>query len=131
MDQRSGDRRLSGRSTNHRALLKEILISRISSCSTRGLCLLFKRSFRIPNSKKKVSLEGTESHKKRSVLSRKSDRFHDLRFFLVTDVHDTVLEYAGLFTVALRNDDIQEFDTRWQDILILMTKFPPNDLLES
>ena len=131
MDQRSGDRRLSGRSTNHRALLKEILISRISSCSTRGLCLLFKRSSRIPTSKKKVSLEGTESHKKRSVPSRKSDRLHDLRFFPVTDVHDTVLEYADLFTVALRNDDIQEFDTRWQEILMLMTKFPPDDLLES
>ena len=33
--------------------------------------------------------------------------------------------------VALRNDDFQEFDTRWDEILLSMTKFPPDDILES
>ena len=32
-------------------------------------------------------------------------------YFRVTGAHDTVLDYAGLFSITLRNDDVQEFDT--------------------
>ena len=37
-------------------------------------------------------------------------------YFRVTGAHDTVLDYADLFSVTLRND-VQDFDTRWDDIL--------------
>ena len=74
--------------------------------------------------------------KRRSVWreqkAQKEDRFLRGRqiaymiydYFWVSGVHDTVLDYADLFTVALRSDDIQEFDTRWDEILLSMTKFP-------
>ena len=29
-----------------------------------------------------------------------------------------------LFTIVLRNDDIQEFDSKWDGILLFMTKIP-------
>ena len=32
---------------------------------------------------------------------------------------------------ALRNDNIQEFDTRWDEILLSMEQFPLDDILES
>ena len=48
---------------------------------------------------------------------------HD--YFRVSGAHDTVLDYADLFTIALRNDDVQEFDTRWDEILFSTTKIPP------
>ena len=38
--------------------------------------------------------------------------------------------YTDLFTIALRNDDIQEFDSKWDGILLSMTKIPPDDILE-
>ena len=38
--------------------------------------------------------------------------------------------YADLFTIFLRNDDIQEFDSKWDGILLSMTKIPPDDILE-
>ena len=34
------------------------------------------------------------------------------------------------FTNVLRNDDIQELDTKWDEILLSMTKIPPDDTLE-
>ena len=34
-------------------------------------------------------------------------------YFRVTGAHDTVLDYAGLFSITLRNDNVEEFDTRW------------------
>ena len=35
-----------------------------------------------------------------------------------------------LFTVVLRNDDIQEFDSKFVEILLSVTKIPPDDILE-
>ena len=41
--------------------------------------------------------------------------------------HDSVENYTDLFTVALRTDDIQEFDSKWDGILLSMTKIPSDD----
>ena len=52
-------------------------------------------------------------------------------YFWVTGANDSVENYADLFTIALRNDDIQEFDSKWDEILLSMTKIPPDDILEN
>ena len=50
--------------------------------------------------------------------------------FRVTGIHDSVENYTDLFTIVLRNDDIQEFDSKWDGILLSMTKIPHDDILE-
>ena len=50
--------------------------------------------------------------------------------FRVTGANDSVENYADLFTIALRNDDIQEFDSKWDGILLSMTKILHDDILE-
>ena len=52
------------------------------------------------------------------------------KYFRVTGANDPVDTYADLFTIALRNDDIQEFDSKWDGILLSMTKIPSDDILE-
>ena len=39
--------------------------------------------------------------------------------------------YADFFSITLRNDDVQDSDTRWDEILLSMTKIPFDDVLES
>ena len=39
--------------------------------------------------------------------------------------------YTDLFSVTLRDDIIQEFDTRWDEVLLSMSKIPSDDVLES
>ena len=51
-------------------------------------------------------------------------------YFQVTGANDSVENYADLFTIGLRNDDVQEFDSKWDGILLSMTKSPPDDILE-
>ena len=51
-------------------------------------------------------------------------------YFRVTGTHDSVENYTDLFTIALRNDDIQEFDSKWDGFLLSMTKVPPDEILE-
>ena len=52
-------------------------------------------------------------------------------YFRVTGAHDTVLDYADLFSVTLHDDNVQEFDTRWDEVLLSMSKIPSDDILES
>ena len=51
--------------------------------------------------------------------------------FRVTGAHDTVLDSADLYSISLRNDDVQDFDTRWDGILSSMSKIPSDEMLES
>ena len=51
-------------------------------------------------------------------------------YFRVTGANESVENYADLFTVALRNDNFQEFDTKWDEILLSMTQIPSDDILE-
>ena len=52
-------------------------------------------------------------------------------YFRVIGAHDTVLDYADLLSVTLHDDIVQEFDTRWDEVLPSMTKMPSDDVLES
>ena len=51
-------------------------------------------------------------------------------YIRVTGANDSVENDADLFTIALRNDDIHEFDSKWDGILLSMTKIPSDDILE-
>ena len=73
--------------------------------------------------KRKVSLEEQKA--------QKEDRLLTYEYFRVTGAHDSVENYADLFTIALRNDDIQDFDSKWDEILLSMTKIPSDDILAS
>ena len=52
-------------------------------------------------------------------------------YFRVTGAHDTVLDYADSFSVTLHDDDILEFDKRWDEVRSSMSKIPSDDILES
>ena len=52
-------------------------------------------------------------------------------YFRVTGAHDTVSDYAELFYVTLHDDNIQEFETRWDEVQQSMSKIPSDDILES
>ena len=52
-------------------------------------------------------------------------------YFRVIGAHDAVLDYADFFSVTLRNDSVQEFDTRWDEVLLSVSKIPSDDILES
>ena len=49
---------------------------------------------------------------------------------MVTGANDSVENYADLFIIVLRNDNIQEFDSKWDGTLLSMTQIPSDDILE-
>ena len=81
--------------------------------------------------KKKVSLEEQNAQKEDRFPRGRQIAIMIYDYFRVTGAHDTVLDYADLFSVTLHDDNIQEFDTRWDEVLLSMSKIPSDDGLES
>ena len=80
--------------------------------------------------KRKISLEEQKAQKEDRFLRGRQIAYLIYEQFRVTGTDNSVENYTDLFTIALRNDDIQEFDSKWDGILLSMTKIPPDDILE-
>ena len=80
--------------------------------------------------KRRISLEEQKAQKQDRFLRGRQIAYLIYDCFRVTGAHDSVENYADLFTISLRNDDIQDFDSQWDGILLSMTKIPPDDILE-
>ena len=80
--------------------------------------------------KRRISLEEQKAQKQDRFFRGRQIAYLIYDQFWVTGTHDSVENYADVFTVALRNDDIQEFDSTWDGILLSMTKIPPDNILE-
>ena len=63
---------------------------------------------------KRISLEEQKAQKQDRFLRGSQIAYLINDYFLVTGTHDSVENYAHHFTIALRNDDIQEFDSKWE-----------------
>ena len=100
----------------------EVLDARIASALNR---IIHNSHF-----EKRVSLEEQKSPKEDRFLRGRQIAYLIYEYFQVTGANDSVENYADLFTIALRNDDIQEFDSKWDGILLSMTKIPSDEILE-
>ena len=130
----------------------EVLDARIASALNR---IIHNTQF-----KRKVSLEEQKAQKEDRFLRGRQIAYLINDYLLFTGAHDAVLDnadsftttlgtsgsleqtipsrttptcsllYADLFTISLRNDDIQEFDSKWDEILLTRTQIPSDDILE-
>ena len=80
--------------------------------------------------KRKVSLEEQKTQKQDRFFRGRQIAYLICEYFRVTGTDDSVENYTDLFTIVLRNDDIQEFDSKLDGILLSMTKIPPDEILE-
>ena len=113
-----------------------------SSCSTRGIRMpnfevldarissALNKTIHDSQFKKRINLEEQKAQKQDRFLRGRQIAYLIYDHFRVTGGHDSVENYADLFTIVLRNDDIQEFDSKWDGILLSMTKIPDDDILE-
>ena len=80
--------------------------------------------------KRKVSLEDQKAQKEDRFLRGRQIAYLIYEYFRVTGANFSVENCADLFALVPRNDDIQEFDSKWDGILLSMTKIPHDDILE-
>ena len=100
----------------------EVLDARIASALNK---IIHNSQF-----KRRISLEEQKAQKEDRFLRGRQIAYLIYEQFRVTGTDDSVENYTDLFTIALRNDDIQEFDSKWDGILLSVTKIPHDDILE-
>ena len=95
-----------------------------SSCSVRGIQMpdfevldaniasALNRIIHNTRFKRKVSLEEMKAHKEDRFFCGGQIAYLIYEYFRVTGANDSIENYADLFTSVLRNDDIQEFDSK-------------------
>ena len=83
------------------------------------------------HSKTRVSLEEQNAQREDRFPRGRQIAFMICDYFRVIGAHDAVLDYVDLFSVTLRDDNVQEFDTKWDEVLLFMSKIPSDDVLES
>ena len=101
-----------------------------SSSSIRGISMLnfevldariasaLNKIIHISHFRRRISLEEQKAKKEDRFLRGRQIAYLIYDYFRVTGTHDSVENYTDLFTIALRNNDIQEFDSTWDGILL-------------
>ena len=84
-----------------------------------------------PNShfKKKVSLEEQKAQKEDRFLRGRQIAFMIYDYIRVSGADEAVLGYADSFSVTRHDGNIQEFGTRWDEVLPSMSKIPSDDVV--
>ena len=100
----------------------EVLDARIASAVNR---IIHNSHF-----KRRISLEEQKSQKEDRFLRGRQIAYLIYEYFRLTGANYSVENYADLSTLGARNDDIQEFDSKWDGILSSMTQIPSDDILE-
>ena len=59
----------------------------------------------------------------------KETKFHE--HFRVTGTHVAILDYSDLLGKTLQGDDVERFDSRWDEVLLSIQRAPSDDILES
>ena len=106
----------------------------ISSSSTRGIAMpnLEELDARIASAlnritqntrfKRRINLEEQKAQKQDRFLRGRQIAYLIYEYFRVTRANHSVENCADLFTTGLRNDDIHEFDPKWDGIFMPKTK---------
>ena len=100
----------------------EVLDARIASALNR---IIHTSHF-----KRRISMEEQKAQKEYRFFRGRQIAYLIYEYFRVTRANDSVENYADLFTAVLRNDDIQEFDSKWDGVHLSMTQISSDDILE-
>ena len=108
----------------------QVRIARIFELLDAGIAFALNKIIQDSCHKKKVSLEDQKAQKEERLLRGRQIAYVIYDYFRVTGAHDTILDYVDFFSITLRNDNVQDFDTRWDEFLLSVTKIPSDDVLE-
>ena len=99
-------------------------------CLMRGLRLRFERSSSTPLFRRRVSVEEQRAQKQNRFLRGRQIAYMIFDHYQANGAHEAVQGLSDLFNIFLQNDDVQEFDKRWDQILIGTSALPHENVLE-
>ena len=78
-----------------------------------------------------INVEEEQAQAQERFLRGRQIAYMIYEHFQATGAHEAALDLSDLFTVSLQGDDIQDFDTRWDQALLAASEIPKENVLES
>ena len=80
--------------------------------------------------RKRVSVEEHRAQKHDRFLRGRQIAYMIYEYFRATGAHKAVQGLPDLFIVSLQNDDVQDFDVRWDHTILAVSEMPSDMILE-
>ena len=80
--------------------------------------------------RKRISVEEQRAQKDNRFLRGRQIVYLVYEYFRPTGSYGEIQGLSGLFSIKLENDDIQDFDLRWRQALLLPSDPPSDNVLE-
>ena len=80
--------------------------------------------------RKRVSVEEHRAQKHDRFLRGRQIAYMIYEYFRATGAHEAVQGLSDLFIVSLQNDDVQDFDVRWDHAILSVSEMPSDMILE-
>ena len=80
--------------------------------------------------RKRASVEEQRTQKHNRFLRGRQIAYMIYEHFRATGAYEAVLGLSDLFNIRLQNDDVQDFDVRWDQALLLSNDIPSDMILE-
>ena len=81
--------------------------------------------------RKKIRVEEQKAQKNDRFIRGDKIAYFMYDYFRTTGSYDEIQGLSGLFNIRLENDDIQDFDQRWDQALLSASDLPSNKIVES
>ena len=79
--------------------------------------------------RKRVSVEEHRAQKSDRFLRGRPIAYTIYEYFRATGACEAVQGLSDLFTISLQNDDVQDFDVKWDQTLYIVSEMPSNVIL--
>ena len=81
--------------------------------------------------RRRINVKQQHAQKQDRSRRRRQTAHMMYKHFRGTGAHEAALDLSDLFTFSLQGNDVQEFDTRWDQTLLSATEIPKETVLES
>ena len=84
----------------------------------------------IASALKELLIEDQRAQKHDLLLRGRQNAYMIYEYFRATGAYEAVQALSTLFAVGLQNDDVQDFDVRWDHALLSVSEMPSDMILE-
>ena len=130
LDHRSWESKVNSRTCDIPTDSREKRFPRLRDAGRTGSVFIEKTS-QLPSAlPKRVSVEEQRFQKDDRFLRGRQTAYMTYEHFRANGAYDAVQGLSDLFNVRLQNDDVQDFDVRWDEALLSANETPTDTVLE-
>ena len=93
--------------------------------------ITFQKLLAASDFRKKVFIEEQKAQNEDRFLRGRQIAFMIYDYFRITSKDESILDFCDLMGISLRGDNVEGFDTKWDQVFLSMKRVPEDGILEN